>query len=164
MADQQTDIGPLPSGAAGDYLERVVSEGLKRQLDEEENVVRSLPFFATSLGVLVAFIGLARPMFPEFEWTWGIVAIYGLLSLVLLSLALLLFFLWRAVNTRRFLYPMKETALLRYAANLEAYYRGQSASATPVQQDPLLDDLRDAMIRQMAAASARSRVNNLRRM
>jgi hypothetical protein len=43
-----------------EYLEKFIADSFKRESDQEENVVRSLPFFATSLGVLAASVGLVR--------------------------------------------------------------------------------------------------------
>ncbi len=43
-----------------EYAEKIISDAFKREIDQEENVVRSLPFFATSLGVLAAATGVVR--------------------------------------------------------------------------------------------------------
>jgi hypothetical protein len=59
------------------YVEAYVVEGLKRQLEQEENVVRSLPFFAGALTLVSVLIGSGHiPLCrPSSDWisvaTWG---------------------------------------------------------------------------------------------
>src|SRR5690242_10543276 len=89
----QTPTGA--TGKAAEYLEKLVTESFKRELDQEENVVRSLPFFATSIGVLITFVGFVRTTLPAFSLTaWPIIA-YGLLFSLLCALAALLLFLYQ---------------------------------------------------------------------
>jgi ABC-type antimicrobial peptide transport system permease subunit len=73
---------PDPTGQAAEYLEKIVADGFRRELEQEENVVRSLSFFATSLGVLVAFLGLATPLLPPLAAEPVAVAAYAALAVV----------------------------------------------------------------------------------
>lgn len=43
-----------------DYVERVVLDGYRQALNDEENVARSLPFFAAALALLAALAGAIR--------------------------------------------------------------------------------------------------------
>lgn len=159
----------LPAGEAGGYLERLVADGFKRELEQEENIVRSLPFFATSLGVLVAFMGLTRPMLPPLSWKWDVIVLYGLLVLTLTSLAALLAFLWRALRWHEHAAPVQTGELAGYASELHAYYR--AAEAQRADTDPevtvesaIVADLRALSIRQMSDAAATMRRDNLIRL
>ncbi|HSK40525.1 MAG TPA: hypothetical protein VK943_12230 [Arenibaculum sp.] len=162
---------PGPTGRAAEYLEKLVADGFGRELDQEEGIARSLPFFATSIGVLVAFIGLAQPTLEPFSWAVWPVIVYGLLAGVVASLAALLVFLSLVVRHETFKYPMDEKALIDYAAELTAYY--EAAADPGGQQDVIdveavekavVDDMRNAMTEQLAAAGAVSRANNAKRL
>lgn len=84
--DDTSSSSAGPTGLAAAYLERLVFDSFKRELDQDENVVRSLPFFATSIGVLVAFAGLARGALPGFSFGFWPLLVYGLLACLLLCL------------------------------------------------------------------------------
>jgi hypothetical protein len=167
-----------PTGKATEYLEKLVTDGLKREIDQDENVVRSLPFFATSLGVLITFIGFARNTLPEFTLTLWPILTYGLMAAILASLAFLLWFLAQAVRVRTFNYPMSELDLIRYAVDLTRYYQeaeptrgdgkanrdGSDADPVAVVERAVIDDLRAAMTQQCADAAVTSRFNNSKRL
>jgi hypothetical protein len=159
---------PDPTGQAAEYLEKIVADGFRRELDQEENVVRSLSFFATSLGVLVAFLGLAMPLLPPLAAEPVAVAAYAALAVVVASLALLLFFLFDAIRVRRFEYPSDELALRDYARRLTAYYSQGTADGRPPAPDvvagAVLDDLRATVTGQLAEAARVSRRNNADRL
>ncbi|NUB11282.1 hypothetical protein GAY28_00355 [Azospirillum brasilense] len=175
--------GPAPAGATGkaaEYLDKLVTESFKRELDQEENVVRSLPFFATSIGALLAFVGFARGTLPAFSVAAWPLLVYGLLACLLVSLVALIFFLYQSVRQRTFTYPMQERELIDYATGLITYYR-QVAEAAPEKAEPgaeaeddtdpvevieraIVDDLRKAMLDQIAAAARASRANNASRL
>jgi hypothetical protein len=159
---------PGPTGQAAEYLEKIVADGFRRELDQEVNVVRSLPFFATSLGVLVAFLGLAMPLLPPLAAEPVAVAAYASLAVVVASLALLLFFLFDSIRVKRFEYPSDELALRGYARRLTAYYAQCTVDGHPPAPDvvagAVLDDLRATVTGQLAEAARVSRRNNAERL
>lgn len=148
-----------------EYLEKIVADAFKREFDQEENVVRSLPFFATSLGILASAVAFARPaLCPPVLQPFS-VAIY--LSLVLLALAIItvFWFLFQAVKPRKFQYPMGERDLLHYAEQLSNFYASDEQDATPENlETAIVDDLRDAVTTQMATAAEASRTINFARL
>lgn len=169
------------TGKAAEYLEKQMGDSFKRELDQEENVIRSLPFFATSIGVLVTFVTLVRRDLPNFDWALWPTVIYGLLTGVLLSLLFVLLFLYQAVRRRNFEYLMPETKMLEYAREVITYYRTVSAQDSPTatakatspgdETDPVavletavVSDIRNTMINDLAAAAESSRSNNLARL
>jgi hypothetical protein len=182
MNEQRAD----PSGKAAEYLEKLVGDGFKREMDQEENVVRSLPFFATSIGVLVAFISLARPALPPASDDPMTIVAYVLLGGVVACLAGLLGFLFMAVRHRTYTYPMNEAALIKFTGELTAYYSSALPSVIGVDADDAADDtvgnrvdpdlardavekavvadLRRELTNQLAAAAMTSRENNAKRL
>jgi hypothetical protein len=145
---QSTPAGP--TGKAAEYVQSLITEGFKREFDQEENVVRSLPFFATSIGVLITFLGFIRLSLPPWSWELWPVFVNGLLAGLLLSLLALLIFLFQSVRPRTFEYPMTELALLQHSQDLTEYYRkmtartdlGEQAAVLPAgqtQSPPVID-------------------------
>ncbi|UEM06871.1 hypothetical protein JL101_030760 (plasmid) [Skermanella rosea] len=177
--DDLPNASAAPLGATGqaaEYLERLVTEGFRRELDQEENVVRSLPFFATSVGILITFIGFAHGTLAPFALAFWPLLEHGLLAGLIGSLALLLWFLFQAVRLRTFSYAMGEVELIRHAADLTAYYRqaedqdagggpaGSEADPTALVEQAVIDDLRGILTRQFAEAAVVSRANNAKRL
>lgn len=194
--DQSKDMGSATqaaglSGKAAEYVERLVSEHYKRELEQEENVVRSLPFFATSIGVLVTFVGFARGLLPSASLKPWPLLVFGLLSGVLASLASLLYFLYQVVRRREDKSPMHAEEILAYSGSLATYYRkGTEAPDAPeddgvkllspagadadgpamesatdqVVEQAIMDDLRNTLIPQIAKAAQASRSNNWARL
>jgi len=52
---------------ANEYLEKIVAESYKREIDQEENVVRSLPFVAAALAVLATIMIFLRSYIPLYS-------------------------------------------------------------------------------------------------
>lgn len=171
------------TGKVAEYLEKQMGDSFKREQDQEENVIRSLPFFATSIGVLVTFVTLVRKELPILDWTLWPSVIYLLLTGVLGFLLLVLKFLHDAVRRRDFVYLMSETKMLEYSRETVTYYRTLSdqnssepdtapdAETRKDETDPVtvfenavVGDLRNAMINDLAAAAQSSRLNNLERL
>gem|GEM_PF-1184564 len=173
--DIEPTAPPEISGKAAEYVEKLVSESFKRELDQEENVVRSLPFFATSIGVLMTLVGFARSALPALTWeVWSVLA-YGFLAGILISLAAVLVFLYQAVYERRFLYPMAEPELIGYATQLTGYYEVIANSSQQLGDTPecpdlgtvdalVVRDVRAAVTKQAAEAAVRSRSKTLLRL
>lgn len=172
-ADEADDAPPLAELTA-EYVERQVTEGLRRELEHEENVVRSLPFFATSIGALLAFLGLVRDSLPSVQITPLALTVYTFLALAVLALLALLWFLYDSLRLRSLPLPMTEPDLVRYAEELTAYYAtaattddrpAGAGSEEVVDRDrAVVAELRAIMIEQLAAATSAIRAQNLRRL
>lgn len=178
---EKAGSSPVVAGKVAEYLEKYAADGFKRESDQEENVVRSLPFFATSFGVLLAFLSLARGAMPTWSFAPLPLAAYALLALILISLLLLIWFLFQAVRPRDFEYPMREAALVEYAKKLSGYYeQGDSTAAVSnvegsaeptgtatdaaILERAVVEDLRAAVLTQLATAAEISRGNNTKRL
>lgn len=143
-----------------EYVEQVVRDGFVREAEADENVMRSLPFFATTLGPLAAVLGLlhgglCRPVRSSLG-----VPLIAVAACVGVCVALAVGFLLQAVRARAFRYPMLEGAFVRYAAAMARSHRDAGADAPA---EAALSELRATRIQQLAEAAEANRRNNLMR-
>jgi hypothetical protein len=146
-----------------EYLEKLAAEGYRQQLADEENVPRSLPFFAASLAVLVAILGAIREWIPAPEWAGYPGAIWGLLGAIALTLLTLIGFLGVAVRGRKFRYIMNEAKIAAYADQLLGYYEQNPNLTEAERKIAALEDLRLMLTRQYGEAAMYNRALNSRR-
>lgn len=145
-----------------EYLEKAISDAFKREFDQEENVVRSLPFFAAVLALLISTVGVVRDAIPHLSTSWFSVFSWLMIGGIGISIALVLFYLWHAVRRRRFDYPMREADLVQYANGLRNFHTESGVS--PEQLDGVvIADIRQTMIDQLARAAMQNRENNASR-
>ena len=142
------------------YLEAVAKDGFDREIGQDENVVRSLPFFATSLGVLASAFALARPSLCAPSFDHLSLAIYAALSGLGCSAAATLVCLFRLSVARPYAYPMPEQEFIFRAAELAAALRGRHGG--PV-DELVMDELRALRIEQLTEATKVNRRNNVMR-
>lgn len=147
-----------------EYIEKVVAEAFKREFDQEENVVRSLPFFATSLGILASAVAFARPALCEPVWQPFSVAIYASLAALGLTSLAIFWFLFIAVKPRQFRYLMAEHELIHYAEQLSNFYATDGEGPPADIESAIIDDLREAVTTQLATAAEASRAVNFTRL
>jgi hypothetical protein len=150
-----------------EYVEKIVADSFRREGDQEENVARTLPFFATALGVIATALIFIRPALCAPNLQPLTVAIYFALLATVVMVFIVLGLLSVAVWPRRFQVPMTEDALLGYAEQLMDYYTAPgppTAIAASTIEEAIVDDLREAMTRQMATAATRSHSINSSRL
>ncbi len=146
-----------------EYIETVVAQGFEREIGQEENIVRSLPFCATSLGILAAALSLILPaLCPPARDTFTMVT-YGLLATLGLSVLVVFFYLFRSVWPRRVAYPINGADLLSYANKLRAYY-AKTESAPEIVETAIIADIRETRIQQIAEATQWNRKRNVPRL
>lgn len=146
-----------------DYVETIASEGFEREIEQEESIIRSLPFCATSLGILAAALSLVLPaLCPPVEDIFTIVT-YGLLAALGCTVLVVFFYLFRSVWPRRVAYPMSGADLLSYANKLRAYY-AKSESAPEIVESAIIADIRETRIQQIAEATQWNRKRNVPRL
>lgn len=145
--------------AADEYLEIVLKDTFNRELDVDENVARTLPFFAAAF----AFAG---PMFtyiiaemPPFDASLLGIFLRILLLAAAVSACIVLGNLFRAVRRRDYKIPPSEPELLEYAEGLASAY--QAAGLTPkFVQLRAKEKLRELMTRHYAEDTAHNRLVN----
>jgi hypothetical protein len=148
---------------ADEYVETIVTDGFDRELEQEENIVRSLSFCATSLGILAAALSLAFPTLCPPAWGVFEISTYGLLVALGLSVLVVFCYLLMSVWPRRVAYPMNEIELLAYADSLRTYYANSEAAAEII-ETAIIADIRETHIKQIAAATQWNRKHNLPRL
>jgi hypothetical protein len=99
------------------HLEKTLADSYRKEVDQEENIWRSLPFFAATLALqLAALFQLLDRLPPIGTWpgaaALALLAVSGLCSLVALS------FLAASIYPARFLYIAEDAALLEYGLDL----------------------------------------------
>lgn len=152
----------LPSPVLA-HVEKLVADGLKRELDQEENVVRSLPFFATSIGALLALIGFVKPSLASSPIGFWSIASYILCFVLAALLAALVFFLFHATKKRETYHPMQESELIGYARSLVQYHESTQNFDGDSGYDAIILDIRQAYTAQLATYAENVREINLSR-
>lgn len=112
------------------HIEKSLADSYRKEIDQEENVWRSLPFFATTIALQIAALGQFISRLPPSG------TIYSLFAIVLLSLAGLLmltalFLLAICIKPAKFQYIAREPQLFHYAEDLIAAERTAVAAGNP---------------------------------
>ncbi|WP_156963685.1 hypothetical protein [Muricoccus aerilatus] len=151
------------TGATQAFLEGYVRQRFLRELDDEETVIRSLPFYATGTGATFAAIAVAAPQLRQAPpgYAVPIAAAFAVdVALVAVSIACLL----AALVRRGVLDVAPESELLRSTGQVAQETREQFADATPQELESIiLARVRGSLIAQMIVATARNRVANRER-
>ena len=151
--------GPEPPALA--HVERVLADAYQRELDQEENVWRSLPFFTTTLAVEVTAVFQVVDRLPVPPRWQGWLALLLLALSGLCSLAALLL-LAASVKPSRFVYIAAESSLLGHAERL--IREGQDAPRHWGAGPPsAVVTLKTDLARQYAEATEHNRGVNKRR-
>jgi hypothetical protein len=154
-------MGETDEPAALAYIEKTIADSYRKELDQEENVWRSLPFFAATLALQLAALFQMIDKLPALTTVAGklsivILAIAG--SLTLLSLGFLAF----SIYPQRFNYIASEPALLAYARDLmrDGHKADKNGLSDPF--SPLVT-LKTELARQDAEGADHNRQINKRR-
>jgi hypothetical protein len=143
------------------YIERTLADSYRKEIDQEENVWRSLPFFAATLALQLAALFQVIDRLPNPATSMG------LLSLVLLVGAgactlIALGFLAASIYPAKFDYVAREPALLDYANRL---IQQEEGAENADQDNPFsaLVTLKREIARQYAESADHNRQINKRR-
>lgn len=143
------------------YIEKTLADSYRKEIDQEENVWRSLPFFAATLALQLAALFQITERLPD-PTTWiGWLSIIFLVTAGGLTLASL-GYLAASIYPQKFDYIAKEPALLSYAREL---VRDEQAPENQEQTDPFsaLVTLKTEIARQYAQATDHNRQINKQR-
>lgn len=159
----------MPLDPILEHLERTFADAYRREVEQEENVWRSLPFFATALAVqLAALVGVR-------DWLSGVTGVASWAAAALLLAAAGAFlsalgFLAASIAPAEFRYVSREPDLLAYAEALraaEARYGADAADGGDAVAAPdphaAASALRRTLARQYAVAADHNRAVNRRR-
>lgn len=135
------------------HIEKTLADNYRKEIDQEENVWRSLPFFAATIALQMAALGQFIARLPAAGTVWSKLALAGLgLAGALMATALVLLF--ECVRPKRFHYIASEPDWLAFAEALIAQTDAPS---------PALDSLKRALAEQYAVAAENNRRINKRR-
>ena len=144
-----------------DYLETLFGEAYRKEIDQEENVWRSLPFFAATLALQLAGLAQIR------DWVGDAEGWLSWLSLSLLAAAALatfaaLVFLAQSIWPARFRYVTSELDLQGY---LETVRTTAFTGAVSAEEATLtaVTAARTVMVQQYAIGASSNRLINQRR-
>lgn len=161
---KQNAPGSTDAPAKGDpfyeYLEKYVADGIKRELDQEEAVWRSIPAFITALGLLGAMLAyLGSKLVPVQDRFFSnlalVVAVIGSVCLLVAGWNLRL-----AVRPRRYGYPSDEEGVVRAFQERRQYYENQGMEPSCARSQVLKDFRPDLLEKTAAAASVNHRSNS----
>jgi hypothetical protein len=146
-----------------DHLEKTFADAYRKEIDQEENVWRSLPFFAATLALQLAALAQVR------EWAGGIAGSMFWAALALLvaaaaatlaALAFLALSVWPADYRR----VAREPAFRDYAERVrEAEALAQPSASPQAVAETALRVVKAALVEQYALAVDSNRVVNERR-
>ena len=91
-----------------EYLDRLFTDSFKREVDQDEAVWRTLPFFATALGLAGALVGYVASHLPNLSTAPLSLMLHVLIALALASLVAAGFWIWVAVRPREYVYLPRE--------------------------------------------------------
>lgn len=143
------------------YIEKTLADSYRKEIDQEENVWRSLPFFAATLALQLAALFQIIDKLPDPTTVIGWVSII-LLAAAGLATLVSLGFLAASIYPQRFDYAAKQAALLAYARDL---IRDEQAPENQQQDEPFsaLVTLKTEIARQYAQATDHNQQINKRR-
>ena len=151
----------MPADPTLDHLEKTFVDAYRKELDQEENVWRSLPFFAATLALQVAALSQVRDWLAATSG-WASWAAVILLLLAAGATLAALVFLALSILPTEFRYAAREPDLLRYAEAVRA--RAEADGATPgAASETANAALRATLVEQYALAADHNRTINQRR-
>lgn len=144
-----------------DHLEKTLADAYRKEIDQEENIWRSLPFFAATLALQLAAVVPAMGHLPPYHsgaW-WD-----ALLAAAIAGVATLaaLLFLAVSIYPARFRYIAPEPDILDYAVGLDSDER-RTRTAGAAEPNDALAILKETLARQYAIAAHNNRQINQRR-
>lgn len=142
-----------------EYLEDLFKDSFDREQEVNENVARTLPFFAATLALAATLFSFIVTAMPPFGIAPVSLLLHALLALAGGLMAWILWQLLQAVRERQYRIPPKETELTEWAAELRAHFDEQGLKPTTVDAR-VLEQLRKKMIEEYAKAAEHNREAN----
>jgi hypothetical protein len=143
------------------HIEKTLADAYRKEIDQEENIWRSLPFFAATLALqLAALFQLTTRLPPAGTWAGWISG--GLLTLTGLLMFVALLLLAASIAPTRFRYISREPLLFHYTEDL---IRAERAARDQGETDAIdaLVLLKGELAHQYAVATDHNRRINKRR-
>ena len=144
-----------------DHLERTFADAYRKEIDQEENVWRSLPFFAATLALQLAALAQIRDWISDIVQPMFAAAALLLSGAGLATLAALVF-LAMSVWPADFRRVAREPAFRDYAARVRAEAEANSPPGTAPEEvaETALSTIKAALVEQYALAVDHNRLAN----
>lgn len=147
----------MPESPTLAHLERLLAETYRREIEQEENIWRSLPFFVATLALQLAALFQVVDRLPPFD-TWAGRTSLSFIAISALSSLMALSFLAASIYPARFNYMPDDTDLLAYAIGLTA-----DENEPHLGQSDALATFKATLVEQYAEATDHNRRINKRR-
>ena len=142
-----------------EYLERLFADSFKRELEQEENVVRSLPVIAAIASITLLVLREFGDGLPPIDGSALAYFLHGLLVAVGLVFLYVFVFLFVALRSRNYRSPIDEPQIRRTAEELVDFYTNEGLAPTDADA-AACRDIREQLIEQFAAAATTNRRHN----
>ncbi len=145
-----------------EYLEKLFADAFRREVEQEENVLRTLPLFAALASLTLLVLREFGGDIPPIDGTWANLALHGLLIAIAAAFLYVFVFMFVALRARRYQFPDDETEIRRTADDLLDFYVNEGLPQAEAEAQAHRE-LRQQMIAQFAAAASNNRQQNERR-
>ena len=138
-----------------DYLEKLFFENYKKEIDQEENIWRTVPVFVAAIALELTALIQLRADIARLSGAYLAVCAAAA-GIFLISLGVMAFFLIQAVRPRKFSYLAPETDLLAFAKEIEQDFLADGFSPAAVSFG-VKREMQDRLLEQMAVATTNKR-------
>jgi ferric-dicitrate binding protein FerR (iron transport regulator) len=142
-----------------DHLEKTLADAYRKEIEQEENIWRSLPFFTATLALQMAALFQVLDKVPPWT-TWQGVLCAVLLAFAAAATLVALGFMVAAIYPAEFRYVASEPDLVTYATDLD---RAEDETPEAEQGGDALAAFKRELARQYAIATHHNRRINQRR-
>lgn len=142
-----------------EYLASLLNDSYKREVDSDEAVWRSLPFFGAMLGLTIALLPQIYRSAAGTAGLWWQIPIYTLLAVSVILFAIAAGWFWAVIRPREYRYPPPDVAILEYAEALRAFHQAEGSEEAE-QDERVRDELRAFILDEFARTTTNNRRNN----
>lgn len=141
------------------YLSGVIGESFKREVDLDESVWRTLPFFVAAFGLAITLLSYISDSTQRLHGLWASTLTYLLFAASVASFAWAFRWFWSVVRPLEYQYPPSDDDLLAYSEGLTTYHEQLGRKGDALDK-AVVEEMQVFITRQLAAASGRNRMNN----
>lgn len=142
-----------------DFLVSVASDSFKREVDLDESVWRTLPFFVGAFGLALTLLSYISTASRTSHATWSSVLTYILFATSLGAFGWAFRWFWTVVSPQEYQYPPSDQDLLIYAEGLTSYHKRMGLAGEAL-DDTVAEEMKVFVAGQLAAASGHNREKN----
>ena len=145
-----------------DYLEKLFADAYGREVEQEENIVRSLPIIAAIASITLLVLREFGDGVPAFDWSILAFVVHGLIIAIGASFLYVLVFLFVALRPRQYEHPDDADDIRSVAEETLDFYLNEGLAGDAADA-MALRDVRQQMIEQFARSATNNREQNMQR-